>query len=129
LSVFDAYSHRTNPVAAKCCDRLFADRPGAEVLQIECFRINHKILLVSKSGVKTLRCLKNDSAAVLYQANVSGFDRQAGLEDYNVPEVLDGGALVSTWEMRQRRHAEDGSLASLKIEPKQTANQELALAA
>jgi len=40
-----------------------------------------------------------------------------------------GGALVSTWEMRQRRHAEDGSLASLKIEPKQTANQELALAA
>ena len=40
-----------------------------------------------------------------------------------------GGALVSTWEMRQRRHAEDGSLASLKIEPNQTANQELALAA
>jgi len=29
-----------------------------------------------------------------------------------------GGALVSTWEMRQRRHAEDGSLASLIIEPK-----------
>jgi len=40
-----------------------------------------------------------------------------------------GGALVSTWEMRQRRHAEDGSLASLKIEPNKTANQELALAA
>ena len=26
---------------------------------------------------------------------------------------LDGGALVSTWEMRQRRHAEDDPLASL----------------
>ena len=43
--------------------------------------------------------------------------------------LLDGCALVSTWEMRQRLHAEDGSLASLKIEPNQTANQELALAA
>ena len=31
---------------------------------------------------------------------------------------LTGGALVSTWEMRQRRHAEDGSLASLILEPK-----------
>jgi hypothetical protein len=40
-----------------------------------------------------------------------------------------GGALVSTWGMRQRRHAEDGSLASLKIGPNKTANQELALAA
>jgi len=28
------------------------------------------------------------------------------------------GALVSTWEMRQRRHAEDGSWASLIIGPK-----------
>ena len=28
-----------------------------------------------------------------------------------------GGVLVSTWEIRQRRHAEDGSLASLIIEP------------
>ena len=30
-----------------------------------------------------------------------------------------GGVPVSTWKMRQRRHAEDGSLASLIIEPKQ----------
>jgi len=29
-----------------------------------------------------------------------------------------GGVLVSTMKMRQRRHAEDGSLASLIIEPK-----------
>ena len=29
-----------------------------------------------------------------------------------------GGVLVSTWETRQRRHAEDGSLASLNIGPK-----------
>ena len=40
-----------------------------------------------------------------------------------------GGVLVSTMKMRQRRHAEDGSWASLIIEPKITANQELALAA
>ncbi len=26
--------------------------------------------------------------------------------------TLDGGVLVSTWEMGWRRHAEDGSLAS-----------------
>ena len=31
--------------------------------------------------------------------------------------LLVGGVLVSTWETRQRRHAEDGSLASLIIEP------------
>ena len=29
-----------------------------------------------------------------------------------------GGVLVSTWRIRQRRHAEDGPLASLIIEPK-----------
>jgi hypothetical protein len=29
-----------------------------------------------------------------------------------------GGVLVSTMRIRRRRHAEDGSLASLKIEPK-----------
>jgi len=29
-----------------------------------------------------------------------------------------GGVLVSTMETRQRRHAEDGTLASLKMEPK-----------
>ena len=43
--------------------------------------------------------------------------------------AVDGGVLVSTWEMRQWRHAEDGSLASLIIGPKTTANEELALAA
>jgi len=37
--------------------------------------------------------------------------------------------LVSTLQIRQRRHAEDGSLASLITEPKITANEELALAA
>jgi hypothetical protein len=42
---------------------------------------------------------------------------------------IDGGALVSTWGMRQRRHAEDDALASLIIASKQKANQELALAA
>jgi hypothetical protein len=30
----------------------------------------------------------------------------------------DGGVLVSTWMIRQKRHAEDGPLASLIIEPK-----------
>jgi len=29
-----------------------------------------------------------------------------------------GGVLVSTWGIRRRRHAEDGSLASLIIGPK-----------
>jgi len=52
-----------------------------------------------------------------------------GAASWRMILLPDGGALVSTWEMRQRRHAEDGSLASLKIEPNQTANQELALAA
>ena len=33
-------------------------------------------------------------------------------------KAVDGGVLVSTWEMRQWRHAEDGSLASLIIGPK-----------
>jgi hypothetical protein len=36
----------------------------------------------------------------------------------DIPGVA-GGVLVSTWKMRQRRHAEDGSLASLIIGPKQ----------
>ena len=40
-----------------------------------------------------------------------------------------GGAPVSTWGMRQRRHAEDDALASLIIASNKTANQELALAA
>ena len=31
---------------------------------------------------------------------------------------IHGGVPVSTWGMRQWRHAEDGSLASLIIEPK-----------
>jgi len=44
-------------------------------------------------------------------------------------KAVDGGVPVSTWEMRQLRHAEDGSLASLIIGPKTTANEELALAA
>jgi hypothetical protein len=56
-------------------------------------------------------------------------DRRGKLKDDAIAESKDGGALVSTWGMRQRRHAEDGSLASLKIEPNKTANQELALAA
>jgi len=43
--------------------------------------------------------------------------------------AVDGGVPVSTWEMRQWRHAEDGSLASLIIGLKTTANEELALAA
>jgi hypothetical protein len=42
---------------------------------------------------------------------------------------IDGGAPVSTWGMRQRRHAEDDALASLIIASNKTANQELALAA
>jgi hypothetical protein len=40
-----------------------------------------------------------------------------------------GGVLVSTWKVRQERHVEDGTLASLIIEPKINANEELALAA
>jgi len=32
--------------------------------------------------------------------------------------AVDGGVPVSTWGMRQWRHAEDGSLASLIFEPK-----------
>jgi hypothetical protein len=59
-------------------------------------------------------------------ARGAALDRTVELAD---DDTSNGGALVSTWGMRQRRHAEDGSLASLKIEPKQTANQELALAA
>jgi len=43
--------------------------------------------------------------------------------------VAFGGAPVSTWGMRQRRHAEDDALASLIIASNKTANQELALAA
>jgi hypothetical protein len=42
---------------------------------------------------------------------------------------VSGGALVSTWGTRQRRHAEDDALASLIIASNKTANQELALAA
>jgi len=33
------------------------------------------------------------------------------------PCRIDGGVLVSTLQVRQRRHAEDGSLASLILEP------------
>jgi len=42
-----------------------------------------------------------------------------------------GGALVSTRSLKHRRHAEDGSLASLKSEPKKinADHQDLALAA
>jgi len=40
-----------------------------------------------------------------------------------------GGAPVSTWETRQRRHAEDDALASLIFASNKTANDELALAA
>lgn len=43
--------------------------------------------------------------------------------------ALVGGALVSTWNMRQRRHAEDDAFASLIIASNKTANEELALAA
>jgi hypothetical protein len=39
-------------------------------------------------------------------------DRRGELKDDVIAESKDGGALVSTWGMRQRRHAEDGSLAS-----------------
>jgi hypothetical protein len=39
-------------------------------------------------------------------------DRRGKLKDDAFAESKDGGAPVSTWEMRQRRHAEDGSLAS-----------------
>jgi hypothetical protein len=48
------------------------------------------------------------------------------MADYIWPN---GGAPVSTWEMRQRRHAEDDALASLIIASNKTANEELALAA
>ena len=56
----------------------------------------------------------------------SPLDLAAEMEDGS---GVDGGVLVSTWEKDQRRHAEDGSLASLIIEPKINANEELALAA
>jgi hypothetical protein len=39
-------------------------------------------------------------------------DRRGELKDDVIAESKDGGALVSTWGTRQRRHAEDGSLAS-----------------
>ena len=54
-------------------------------------------------------------------------DRRPDMRDS--ADAVDGGVPVSTWEMRQWRHAEDGSLASLIIGPKTTANDELALAA
>lgn len=57
----------------------------------------------------------------------SFLDRVRKLRDDDY--VRFGGALVSTWEMRQRRHAEDDALASLIIASNKTANQELALAA
>jgi hypothetical protein len=42
-----------------------------------------------------------------------------------------GGVLASTWSLKRRRHVEDGSLASLKTEPKQinADHEDLALAA
>jgi len=55
-------------------------------------------------------------------------DRRGKLADY-IPAEMEGGAPVSTWEMRQRRHAEDDALASLIIASNKTANEELALAA
>ena len=55
--------------------------------------------------------------------------RRGKLKDYGIAESNDGGAPVSTWEMRQRRHAEDDALASLIIASNKTANEELALAA
>ena len=55
-------------------------------------------------------------------------DPEGAMNDDSFVE-MEGGVLVSTWEMRQRRHAEDGSLASLNIGPNKTANEELALAA
>jgi len=39
-------------------------------------------------------------------------DRRGKLKEDGSAELNDGGALVSTWGTRQRRHAEDGSLAS-----------------
>ena len=43
-------------------------------------------------------------------------DRRPDMRDS--ASAVDGGVPVSTWEMRQWRHAEDGSLASLIFEPK-----------
>ena len=39
----------------------------------------------------------------------------AGLRPDTTSAVPSGGVLVSTWEIRQRRHAEDDPLASLII--------------
>src|SRR5438445_12205006 len=46
----------------------------------------------------------------------SPLDRKGSGAD--IHGVAYGGVLVSTWKRRQRRHAEDGSLASLIIGPK-----------
>jgi len=45
--------------------------------------------------------------------------------------ILFGGVLASTHRWKRRRHVEDGSLASLKTEPKKinADHQDLALAA
>jgi len=63
---------------------------------------------------------------LIRRRSVAVLDPDAGLADYILPN---GGAPVSTWEMRQRRHAEDDALASLIIASNKTANEELALAA
>jgi hypothetical protein len=52
-----------------------------------------------------------------------------GIGQAKIDLIAFGGAPVSTWKMRQRRHAEDDALASLIIASNKTANEELALAA
>ena len=60
----------------------------------------------------------------------SGNRLRARVERGTLSFSTDGGVLVSTKGLRTGSHAEDDSLASLKIESKKlNANQELALAA
>jgi hypothetical protein len=65
---------------------------------------------------------------IIFWRRALALDPGAGMGDFQV-FCLAGGVLVSTWELRQRRHAEDDALASLIIASKKTANEELALAA
>jgi hypothetical protein len=60
-----------------------------------------------------------------------GFLANAATRVKLFPPKENGGVLASTHRLKRRRHVEDGSLASLKTEPKQinADHQDLALAA
>jgi len=74
---------------------------------------NHQILHPEAPRKKKPYCHKHSAGTT----KTDHLDLWGIVRDNTAAKTL-GGVLVSTWGMRQERHAEDGSLASLIIGPK-----------